>query len=411
MALDISSPLPTVGGDFGTWGTKLNTAITEIINEAGKDSDIVNLQSTKADKGIAYSNTENNVRIVQGVPQGGKMHLGKLGTGAIKIKLPRAKSDTMFKFRIMINGYSTDSRQSNAVYIVKGYNYQSGFGSSANNTATCQVTTIKDNPTTMSPTFYFCTGETEDYILIGEITDIHNYKSVVIDSVETHHTGITDDWASGWAISLVTTLETLDSTRKVTVVPTLNATHLNGVQETTTATANTIVKRDENGAVVNSQYKLSALNTVPASPAATGTTGEVRVTSNGIYYCIATNTWGKALPVVFASETLSGLSTTFTASTLGIINANNKYFWMISSGAHNATIESTHNLYLGNSIYSLVTGATVTQVTANSVFSVRIGDSVLEIKFDIGTGAVSYRIASGTITSITVNRMTINVGW
>ena len=50
MALDISSPLPTVGGDLGTWGTELNTAITEIINEAGKDSDIVSLQSTKADK-------------------------------------------------------------------------------------------------------------------------------------------------------------------------------------------------------------------------------------------------------------------------------------------------------------------------------------------------------------------------
>lgn len=50
MALDISSPLPTVGGDSGTWGTKLNTAITEIINEAGKDSDIVTLQSTKANK-------------------------------------------------------------------------------------------------------------------------------------------------------------------------------------------------------------------------------------------------------------------------------------------------------------------------------------------------------------------------
>ena len=105
MALDISSPLPTVGGDLGTWGTKLNTAITEIINEAGKDSDIVSLQSTKADKtdivslqstkadkGTAYSNLENNVKIVQGVPAGGKMYLGTgIKTGAIKIKLPKNK--------------------------------------------------------------------------------------------------------------------------------------------------------------------------------------------------------------------------------------------------------------------------------------------------------------------------------
>ena len=174
---------------------------------------------------------------------------------------------------------------------------------------------------------------------------------------------------------------------------------------------NNIAITDANGAITSSQYKLSALNTAPASPTATGTTGEVRVTSTGIYYCIATNTWRKALPVIFASETLSGLTTSFTASTLSMINATNKYLWMISSGAHSATIESTHNIYSGNSVFSLVTGPSVAQVTANSVFSVRIGDSVLEIKFDTGTGAVSYRIASGTITSITVNRMRIYIGW
>ena len=174
---------------------------------------------------------------------------------------------------------------------------------------------------------------------------------------------------------------------------------------------NNIAITDANGAITSSQYKLSALNTAPASPTATGTTGEVRVTGNGIYYCTATNTWIKALPVVVASETLSELTTTFTASTLSAIYASNKYLWRIRSGAHSATIESTHNLYSGVNVWSLVTGPSVAQVTANSVYSFRLGDSVIEIKFDVNSGNVSYRVASGTITSITVNRMTIPIGW
>ena len=243
-------------------------------------------------QGTAYSNLENNVKIVQGVPAGGKMYLGNsLQTGAIKIKLPSVKEGTMFKFRIKINGYSQSNKQSNSEYIVKGINNSSGFGVTSEVATSCQVTIIRDNPSSMSPTFYFCTGATEDYILIGEITDVHSYKTVVIDDVEKHMGNITLDWDSGWAISLVTTLETLTSQYKVAVTPSLNATHLNGVQEATTATANTIAKRDANGAVTNSQYKLSALNTAPASATATGTTGEIRIDANYIYVCVATNTW------------------------------------------------------------------------------------------------------------------------
>ena len=133
-----------------------------------------NLSGTNniAIQGTAYSNLENNVKIVQGVPQGGKMLLGAGSfTGAIKIKLPKAKSNTMFKFRIKINGHSETLKQSNTEYIVTGYNFSSGFGTTTMNiNQTQQVTVVKDNASTMSPTFYFCTGATEDYILIGEIT-------------------------------------------------------------------------------------------------------------------------------------------------------------------------------------------------------------------------------------------------
>lgn len=48
------------------------------------------------------------------------------------------------------------------------------------------------------------------------------------------------------------------------------------------------------GVVRANQYKLSALNTAPASATATGTLGEIRVTSGFIYVCTATNTWVRA---------------------------------------------------------------------------------------------------------------------
>ena len=192
--------------------------------------------------------------------------------------------------------------------------------------------------------------------------------------------------------------------------PVLNGT-ATGTAVTTTGEANKIMKLGTNGEAKAQAFQVTALNTAPASATATGTTGEVRVTANGMYYCVATNSWRKALPVVVNTETITGLTSTFTASTLSSASANVKYQWYITSGANQAMIESTHNIYAGNNVFSLVIGATVQTVTANSVFSVRIGNSVLEIKFDAGSGAVSYRVASGTITEITVNRLQHVVSW
>ncbi|MCF0059962.1 hypothetical protein MUK70_11985 [Dyadobacter chenwenxiniae] len=45
------------------------------------------------------------------------------------------------------------------------------------------------------------------------------------------------------------------------------------------------------GTATATQYRLSALNTAPASATDTGTLGEIRVTSTGIYWCVATNSW------------------------------------------------------------------------------------------------------------------------
>ena len=48
------------------------------------------------------------------------------------------------------------------------------------------------------------------------------------------------------------------------------------------------------GTATATQYRLSALNTAPSSATDTGALGEVRITADYIYVCIATNTWVRA---------------------------------------------------------------------------------------------------------------------
>lgn len=59
-------------------------------------------------------------------------------------------------------------------------------------------------------------------------------------------------------------------------------------------TGTKLLNVDGQSKVTVSQYQLSALNTAPASSTDTGTLGEVRITTNYIYVCVATNTWVRA---------------------------------------------------------------------------------------------------------------------
>jgi hypothetical protein len=76
------------------------------------------------------------------------------------------------------------------------------------------------------------------------------------------------------------------------------------VQLTNANTVSTLVFRDASGdfsagAVTATQFKLSALNTAPASAGATGTLGEIRIVDGYIYVCTATNTWKRAAIVTW----------------------------------------------------------------------------------------------------------------
>jgi hypothetical protein len=66
-----------------------------------------------------------------------------------------------------------------------------------------------------------------------------------------------------------------------------------------TSTDDAVNTLQVNGSVKATQFRLSALNTAPASATSTGTTGEIRIVNGAIYVCVATNTWQRALLTTF----------------------------------------------------------------------------------------------------------------
>lgn len=65
----------------------------------------------------------------------------------------------------------------------------------------------------------------------------------------------------------------------------------NGRVQIGTNVDNTVDRLQVQGTILSTQYKISALNTAPASATAIGTLGEIRITADFIYVCVATNTW------------------------------------------------------------------------------------------------------------------------
>ena len=58
-------------------------------------------------------------------------------------------------------------------------------------------------------------------------------------------------------------------------------------------------KLDVDGEINATSFKVTAMNTAPASASDTGTLGEIRIVADFIYVCIATNTWVRSALVTW----------------------------------------------------------------------------------------------------------------
>ena len=169
--------------------------------------------------------TENNVRVVQGVPIGGQLRISTSFTGAIKIVFPTHLIGNGYSFDVSIRSNNRINRRFTISGIDSTTEYSSAF--MRNSLLVEQREQLHVGSTIIMPVTFNNSSSTT-YITIGNVTDFYsNGVTVVISNVRTTGT-INPNWSNGWTISIITEFETLDSTTQLTVTPSFNATHLNG---------------------------------------------------------------------------------------------------------------------------------------------------------------------------------------
>lgn len=135
-------------------------------------------------------------------------------TGAIKIKLPvdRNNSSTMVQFKVRIYEYNTGKTYE---FIISGYNYSAG---SWYNIAATQLTDANRGAFTIRYGY----DTTSDCVWIGETTTVWDYPQVYVTDVLTGHSGYSNNWGAGWAVSFVTAFDTVEQSRTASLVKTAN---------------------------------------------------------------------------------------------------------------------------------------------------------------------------------------------
>ena len=163
------------------------------------------------------------------------------------------------------------------------------------------------------------------------------------------------------------------------------------------------------------------LGTLNNSPITIGTnnTERLEIGATGAIKVASLAGAGDRIVIADASGNLSAISRLNTINVTGLTTSYQltaipavsplSYIWRFTSSTGVATLESTHNLFIGNDILSQFLGCTVTEVTPNTNFSFRLGDSVLEIGIDSSNGNVYLKRNSGTVTDLTIERITQNI--
>lgn len=152
---------------------------------------------------IDYSVDDNSSRPARIlIPEGGA-RVGSAGseTGAIKIELPAAvyQANSMHTFTVCIYEYATGRTRR---ILCGGYNYSYWVYTSA----------IQQTESGGNINVRFGRQSSRDCVWIGETNTVWNYAQVWIEDVNCGYSGFTNAWATGWAVSLVTSFGTVENT-------------------------------------------------------------------------------------------------------------------------------------------------------------------------------------------------------
>jgi hypothetical protein len=124
-------------------------------------------------------------------------------------------------------------------------------------------------------------------IVRGDIVSRDTYPSIYVDHSGTVMGGIRADATTKLELKTLTTAPLsfqVNSSEKMLIQNNGNV----GI-----GTNSPSQKLEVDGEVLSDGYRVSAMQTAPAARNSTGTLGEIRITSNYIYICYATNSWSR----------------------------------------------------------------------------------------------------------------------
>lgn len=212
----------------GTWGGRVTTDSTSDYNmyfkmTSGTNRGYVFLNGTtpvagidgagnvrskgmvKSSNGLSdIGNTQGAANVSRYVSPGGATYTTgtSVVTGAIKIRLPNLHSNAMFRMRVEIYNYSAGTSET---FVISGYPYSATW-------ANCSAEQFTDAGT-LKRTVRFGNDGTKNCVWIGEVGDTWSYPQVFVTEFNMGYNGYTAGWDGGWAISFVTSFDTVNITR------------------------------------------------------------------------------------------------------------------------------------------------------------------------------------------------------
>jgi hypothetical protein len=133
-------------------------------------------------------------------PKGGtRGSAGNPDTGYIRIRLPKNNTDSMMAFTVNIFEYGGSTESYSRQIRVFGYCYASGW-------ANYGAFEIGANGSLLPMTVRFGSDGTNNIVWIGESGSAWYYPQISITDVNVGYYGLDTGWASGWAVTISSTL-------------------------------------------------------------------------------------------------------------------------------------------------------------------------------------------------------------
>ena len=179
---------------------------TNLITSLGTANLVLNqTAAATAPDFLVFNNRTDGGSVSVRSPAGGGYSPGGPVTGCLKIRLPQNWSNTMLRFEVDIYDYNVGE---SVTYLIGGYSYFSG--PNPNDGQWINHTAQFIGPRNRAMRVRFGHDGSYPCVYIGETSTVWSYPAVRVKDVNLGYLNIAESlWASGWSVSLATSVGTI----------------------------------------------------------------------------------------------------------------------------------------------------------------------------------------------------------